>query len=333
MNRQLFQHDASFGYRFIPGLKARVEHEGGGYLVRVNQAGFRCDHEVRPEKPAGRFRVLLFGDSYTAGDGVSNPHRYGDQLEKLVPGLEVYNFGLPGSGTDQQYLIHRQLAGGLEHDLVLIGVLVENIRRVVARFRPYQTSDGRPLILAKPYFSLGRDDELTLHHVPVPKEPLPVETLPAAERSHVDQGGRLPWLRELVNRAGPRAKDWAQRLTRYQPLPAYDRADDPAWRLLRGILRRWIAETKTRVIVCPIPLYQHVEGTASPRAYQARFAELAEPPRVVVHDPLPDLLRYSHEERRGFRFGVDCHPTKAGHRALAESLARRLTPLVAEAGR
>ena len=100
------------------------------------------------------FRVLLFGDSYTAGMGVSDAARYGDVLERLLPGVEVYNFGLPGSGTDQQYLIHREYAARYEHDLVVIGAMVENIRRVASRYRPYATLEGESLILAKPYFTL-----------------------------------------------------------------------------------------------------------------------------------------------------------------------------------
>ncbi len=331
MNRQLFQYDPAIGYRFIPGLRARVQHEGGGYLVRVNQAGFRCEHELSSAKRPGCFRVLLFGDSYTAGDGVSNPQRYGDLLEQRIPGLEVLNFGLPGTGTDQHYLIHREVAPKLEHDLVVIGLLVENIRRVAARFRPYATRGGRPLILAKPYFSLGADGELTLQHVPVPKRPLPDDVLPPDERDRVDRGGRLPWLRALVNRAGPRAKEWAQRLSRYQPLPGYDSPQEPAWQLLRAILERWASEAKRPILICPIPLYQYVEGSASPQAYQARFAELSAPPRIAIHDPLPDLRRHPAEARRGFRFRIDPHPTPAGHRALAESLATALRPRVAAA--
>ena len=42
------------------------------------------------------------GDSFTAADGVSNRQRYSDLLEARLPGIEVYNFGLPGTGTDQQ---------------------------------------------------------------------------------------------------------------------------------------------------------------------------------------------------------------------------------------
>ena len=37
MSRQLFQYHPTVGYHFVPGLKARVEHEAGGYLMRTNR--------------------------------------------------------------------------------------------------------------------------------------------------------------------------------------------------------------------------------------------------------------------------------------------------------
>ena len=40
MNRQLFRHHDTIGYLFVPGIKARVEHEAGGYLLRTNREGF-----------------------------------------------------------------------------------------------------------------------------------------------------------------------------------------------------------------------------------------------------------------------------------------------------
>ena len=320
MARQLFQYDPLFGYRFIPGLKARVEHEGGGYLVRVNQAGFRCDREFQQQKAEAEFRVLLFGDSYTAGDGVSNKDRYGDLLERIVPNLSVYNFGLSGSGTDQQYLIFRELAAELEYDLVVIGVLVENIRRVVARYRPYESESGEVYLAAKPYYTLDDSGDLHLHQVPVPPEPIAPEELPAADRGHVDTGGEHEWLRRLLGRFGPRVKDHLQRFSRYQPLPAYDRADDPAWCLLKAILGKWAQEADAPVVIMPIPLYHYIEEASSPANYQRRFAELRESANTVVHDPLPDFLNYTLAERRAFRFAKDCHLTPAGHQVLAESL-------------
>lgn len=328
MPRQLFQYHPAFGYHFVPHLKARVDHEGGGYLLRTNGAGFRCRHEFVAERPAGLRRILLFGDSYTAGDGVSDPKRYGDVLEALLPDVQVYNLGLSGTGTDQQYLIWRELGAKLDHDLVVIAVMVENIRRIVSRYRPYRTASGDPLVLAKPYFSLDASGELELHNVPVPRDPIDTRDLPEDELGAVDRGGRLAWLREAVNRLGPSVKEWAQRISRYQPLPGYDRADSAEWLLLEAILRRWIGEVRAPVVIVPIPLYQYIEGTSSAAAYQERFRSLADPPRVTVHDPLPDLLEYDAPARRAFRFDLDCHPTPSGHRAIAESLASCLAPLL-----
>src|SRR5207253_7860129 len=110
MGIQLFQHHPIIGYTFIPNLKIRVESEGGGHLVGTNAAGFRSEHEFAKTKSGGKFRILLFGDSFTAGDGVSNKKRYGDVLENLISGIEIYNFGLPGTGTDQHYLVWREIA-------------------------------------------------------------------------------------------------------------------------------------------------------------------------------------------------------------------------------
>jgi len=51
--------------------------------VQVNDAGFRCQRQIQAEKPTGTFRILVFGDSFTAGDGVSNRDRYTDVLERF----------------------------------------------------------------------------------------------------------------------------------------------------------------------------------------------------------------------------------------------------------
>lgn len=328
MNRQLFRYHPTIGHVFVPGIKARVEHESGGYLLRTNRDGFRCRHNFEKKRTPGRPRVLLFGDSYTAGDGVSDRFRYGDILESLIPGLEVYNFGLSGSGTDQQYLIWKEYAREIEHDLVIIAVLVENVRRIVAQCRPYESADGRPLLLAKPYFTLEREAELRLHNVPVPKEPLSEEEIERAGGA-VDRGGRFSMLRRLVSLMGPEVKERLQRWTRYQPLPAYNNADNPDWKLMKAILQRWTSELSGPVMICPIPLYQYVEETASAVAYQMRFRELECLPRIQVHDPLQDFQKVSRPERRTYRFEVDCHFTPAAHEVLARSLARSISSMLA----
>jgi len=319
--RQQFEYHPLIGYRYIAGLRARVPHESGGYLLHTNAQGFRCEHDFVPElRPGKPRRVLLFGDSFTAGDGVRNELRYGDLLEAMLPGLEVYNFGLPGTGTDQQYLCWTACAQGIEHDLVIVAVLVENIRRVASHYRPFVDEAGHRRLLAKPYFELDAGGGLRLCQVPVPREPLDPASLAPAEAGFVEQGGRHAGLRACVNALG--LKPLAQRLHAYQPCPEYEDAEHPAWRLLSAILAQWATRVgEHRVLLLPLPLYQHVEQLADASAYRARFEALSEALGWQLHDPLPELLGYGMAARRAFRFEQDVHPSAAGHRALARSLA------------
>jgi hypothetical protein len=84
-------------------------------------------------------------------------------------------------------------------------------------------------------------------------------------------------------------------------------------------------------VLMPLPLYQHVEGTADATAYRQRFGELAAEGNFILHDPLDDLHGYDLETRRSFRFRKDVHLTPAGHRAIAQSLSKTLRPLLAAA--
>lgn len=318
--RSVTQHHPAVGYTFIPGVKARVSlpNEEAAYLIRANGQGFRCDHEFVPEKEEGKARALLFGDSFTAGDGVSNGKRYGDLLEQLIDGLEVYNFGLPGTGTDQQYLAYQEFAAGIEHDLLILAVTVENIGRVASRFRPYVNEHGETVVYAKPYYVL-EDGGLSLRNVPVSKEPIPKSEMGAEESRHTDWGLPFAGLRRVARQLGLR--DLAQKVTHFQPVPDYRTPDNPKWLVMRAILEAWITASRAPVVLMPVPLFPFVEGSSDPTHYQTRFREVADATGCTLHDPLPDLRKYSPEERRAFRFERDVHLTPAGHAALAASLA------------
>ena len=335
--RQTFQYHPNIGHTFVPGLKMRVPHENGGYRVQVNQAGFRNDREFEAQRKPGLFRILVFGDSLTAGQPVSNKDRYSDQLEKLVPGVEVYNFGLDGSGTDQQYLVYQEFAPRYQHGLVVIGIYIENIRRILAHYRIYHKrvlnrmgvdveGEGERTIFAKPYFTLGADGELIRHHLPVPRDPYNEKDLPPEEQQAVDHGGPLVLLRKGINQLGLR--DVVQKLTHSQPFPAYDDPNSAGWTMMRAILKQWIKDSMVPVVICPVPVYRHVEETTDPSGYQARFGELAAETGAIVHDPLPDFWQLPIAERRSFRYKTDIHPGARFHHVLAQSLARAVQPLV-----
>ena len=321
--RQIFEYHPVLGYRYVPNIKVRVMHEGGGYLLQVNESGFRSDRPFVKERTSGTPRVLFFGDSFTAGDAVTNHERFSDLLEKKIP-VETYNFGLSSSGTDQQYLVWREYAQDIQHDLVVIAVYVENLRRIVSRYRPHYDEVGIKRIYAKPYYTLEQGI-LHLHHVPPRREPFEAHEL-GTEEDSVDNGGNFPLLRKAVNLLG--IKDAMQHITRYQPVPAYNSPETPDWQLMRAILLKWVREIPSPVVIMPIPLHQHIDQTCDASGYQMRFSELAAELGCTLHDPLQALLQYDHVKRGRLRFKTDPHFTPVGNEVIANSLQPVLSRLL-----
>ena len=322
-HKRLMQYDPVLGYRFAPGLKVRIPHEGGGYLVKTNRDGFRCDHNVTPTKTKAR-RVLVFGDSYTAGDGVSNGKRYSDVLEQNLGDTEVLNFGLSGSGTDQQYLLFKQYTDRFVYDAVVISVLVENIKRNVARDREWSDRVGESICVPKPWFQMSSLGELTLMGVPVP----PPYKRDSSVLSHSGAEQLLLGARKIINRLGPDFKDRLQKMMRFQPLREYGSADNYSWKLMQAILTKWVSEIKVPVMIAVFPVYQYVEETANYKDVRKRFDELAHRTKVPIYHVVDDLLTYPVQVRRSFRFQTDDHPTPLAHKLVGEAMAKHLVSLL-----
>jgi hypothetical protein len=332
------------GYTYMPSAKFRMPWEGSGYLVRTNASGFRSDREFVQERRPGTFRALLFGDSQTAGDGVANRNRFSDLLEQDLPGLETYNYAISGTGPDQQLLAYEEHAT-VEHDLLVIGVYVESIRRVSARITKTLSADGEAIFIAKPYYQI-ENQELVLHGVPVTKQPwteqtLPAEYLPYVYPPHEQTQGVANYisrnLRQGLRIAVPIAplrravKSAAMRLDRFRPVPDYDAPDNPAWLLLRRILETWIRASRTPVLLVPIPHYFFLEAPSDEEGYQVRFRELAESAGCRLWDPLPELLKLTAEEKRALWSDSVGHLSVRGHQTIARLLAPLFETFMAEA--
>jgi carbamoyltransferase len=280
------------------------------------------------KKSENKFRILLFGDSFTAGDGVSNQYRYSDLLPSLLGNsVEVYNFGLSGTGTDQQYLCYREFAKDIEADLLVLGIYVENIRRNVAHYRPFLDNDDVIRYYSKPWYELSDNGSLHLNGVPLSRYPINPSALPYSERATIDRSGRYTQLRSFVRKFGNSPIQIIQRLSRYQPLPNYSSALNYDWRLMHATLNSWINDAPIPILLFPIPIYQYIEKTANSSSMRARFQELANTSSCHLIDPLPDLWLRSKADRRRFRFDNDSHLTKSGHEALVLSLSKRISKL------
>jgi carbamoyltransferase len=317
MNKQLYEFHKVLGYRFIPNLRTRVIHESGGYLLKTNNSGFRSDIDFVEKKDPGKKRILLFGDSFTAGDGVSNGKRFSDLLMKYRTDLEVLNFAIPGTGTDQHYLSYKEFAQDFECDMVVIVVFVENIKRVNSRYRAYFDENGARQIYGKPFFEV-EDGKLKLGGVPVDPKPMSRIELDSEQAEHLYSGGSFHSLKKLITILG--LKTLFQKFMKYDPLFEYKKPGSKEWQLLKSLLRNWSSEIDKPVLLVPMPLWQHVEGYLDFKPIEDRFMELHGVHGIHVFNPLPELRKYSPEDRRNFRFKIDVHFTPSGHEAYAKAL-------------
>lgn len=328
MSETLMKFHPRAGYIYMPDARLRMPGQHGGYLVRANADGFRSEREFVKERNPSTFRVLLFGDSQSAADGVSNSARYSDLVEKSTPGLEIFNYAVSGHGPDQQLLVLEDQAD-VERDLVVMGLYVENIRRVTSRLFKSKNSHGEVTYRPKPYFVI-ENGSLTPRNLPVSKASWTDETLPDEFREHVYAHGQMDRVFDKLKEAFRQApldarlrrgiKTAAMRFQRFQPVPQYDSLDDPAWLLLRTILERFIERSQAPVVLMLIPHYFFLSQGSDPTAYQTRYRELAAATGCHIFDPLPELLERSDKERGELWSDAEGHLSRRGHEVLAELL-------------
>lgn len=130
----LFQGDPVLFWRLRPDVDRTI---WDFTVVSTNAQGFRHDRPLGA-KPAGRFRILCFGDSVTFGYRIPlvfpdvpeqydrNDAPYPGRLERLLaaefPGrdLEVIAMAVPGYSTHQGRILVEQTIDWLEPDVVVI---------------------------------------------------------------------------------------------------------------------------------------------------------------------------------------------------------------------
>lgn len=116
--------------------------------------------EERPQPHRyGRVAMATFGDSYTHCDEVADAETWQVYLAEAIE-ADVLNFGVGAYGPDQALLRYRLKSPELAVPVVALGLVLENINRIVNRYRPfYYRETGVPL--TKPRFVL-QDGSLVL---------------------------------------------------------------------------------------------------------------------------------------------------------------------------
>ena len=123
--------DTDLGMRYVPGAVWRFRHPEYTVEYAINEDGFR-----KPTPPAHLSAspgggILLLGDSFTFGQGVSYEATWGAIAEELLRqrgvGLHLINAGVQGMDTRSELLLLRRLAPRYRPDAVVVGFLINDL--------------------------------------------------------------------------------------------------------------------------------------------------------------------------------------------------------------
>jgi len=316
------------GFALVPNANTHMAAKEYDVPVRINHAGLRMDREIPVARTPGVPRVLFLGDSFTFGHGVDAPHRYTDLIQHDWPEVEILNFGVSGTGTDQELLHYREQGAQFSADLVVLGYFVKCAKRNGAL--AIRTPKGwRP----KPRFEV-QHGELVLTHVPVPdsllSDPSSLEplgphggTMAKAKRFLRDHSQLYVLVRDSLHGGMDEGGSSAN-------YPEYDSAR-PEWQVTAAIIKEMAAEVRgngSRFAVAFFPSLEEMHRGVSTRP-RDQMRDLCASLDVPFIDLLPTFLDMQEEaEKQGqtLYFPIDRHWTVEGH-ALA---ARCLLPWVKE---
>ncbi len=109
---------------------------GPGRTLTTNAQGFRGLEDYSSAVPAGRYRIVCLGDSFTLGYGIDDADTYPAQLEALEPRIQAVNMGQGGYGIDQCYLWYLRDGTPLEVNLLVLAFIAPDFERMgEARFQ------------------------------------------------------------------------------------------------------------------------------------------------------------------------------------------------------
>jgi len=335
--------DADLGWSQEPG----VSRDDDGITYAANAAGFRADREYEPAVPPGVARLAAFGDSFIHCDEVNYADCWTAHLERRWPGSEVLNFGIPGSAPDQGLLRYRRDGAAYQPCAVLIGFQVENVNRVVNRYRPfYSPSTG--VALSKPRFVLDDGAVGGLRLLPNPA-------------THPAQLADVRWIEETLGpddfwyfpglfAPGPLDNLMLARITRtalYQRHRAALRGtitdakpnghayepDDERFQVAGRVLVQFAHDVQAAGAT-PIVLMMGQRDEVvtvrrrQPKEYQPLLDWLADE-QIVAVDVTNDLAREGNERGVDTLFARGGHYSRRANQVIGSALAQRLPRLTA----
>ncbi len=298
--------DPSLGWRGKPNVRLRYHRPEFDTLVQYGADGWRQPEPPPPADPARR--ILVLGDSFAWGWGVSQGERFTDLLQaRLPPTVAVYNRSVIGFGTAQQYLLLERELTATQYDTVVLTFFINDL------FDNTDGKDGR-----RPYFELI-DGQLLPRNQPALPRTSPV-------RSFLKDHSRAYLFLEfafgmLKRRLASEADDERS----YQEGGAVDFHDLPGYAVTARLLdemNRLVRAHGARFFLVYIP--QRSEWKLeSPHPYVRAVRAMVDDITRRAAIPVIDLsapFRAQTTAGGELVYPIDAHWTPAGHQLAADVL-------------
>jgi len=138
-----YKRDAETGWVLKPGYRAVMQEKEGGasYLYfAVNQYGFRSFDSESDFPQEGS--AILAGDSFVQGFWLSQKETLAHALSRRMDGGYVYNLGIGGYSTDQEYTTLKKWLGRIKAPWVILFYFNNDLRY---NHTPYGFGQPKPL--------------------------------------------------------------------------------------------------------------------------------------------------------------------------------------------
>jgi len=155
---RLHDYDSELGWVNMKDRRALNRYGTGGHATH-NSLGLRATKEYTAAVPAGRYRIIFLGDSFTYGVDTGDAGTFVAQLESLAPSIETVNMGVAGYGIDQMYLWYMREQSRFAADLLVLALIDDDLRRM--KLSVFLTQNPKPRLFL-------RGDAVTVTNVPVP---------------------------------------------------------------------------------------------------------------------------------------------------------------------
>lgn len=138
-------------HRLVPNSRAEFRQQDFAYVQRVNNLGLR-GVDTTLEKPAGTYRIVMLGDSFTMGKGVKDDETFSVVLQQSLRQrlaqcngreVEVLNAGVDSYAPVLSFIQLRRDLTPLRPDLVILNLDVSDLTQEAAyRREAVRDEDG-----------------------------------------------------------------------------------------------------------------------------------------------------------------------------------------------